>query len=561
MLGKPVGPRWKEILRGLFVDDVIRKSGGIDVYVIRDEANVRPEASRARYPQQRSFAGYGWSVVVTAATAALGMALYHRLGIANTNVLMIDLLAVVIVVLRFGRGPAIVGSILSVAAFDYTVVPPYFSFDVSDSQYLITFLVMLVTALVMGTLADRLQRQTDGSRRRERRTAALLDLAKELTATPEKSKIVRAAVTHISQVFACDAIVLLADREQKLVIIAKTGDRLFEDEKEQGVAQWVFDHGQMAGATTNTLPFAKGLYLPLQSTRGVSGVLGVFAADVPKLSDPERLHLLEAFANQTASAVERASSAEDAQRAWERVEAEFIRNTLLSGVSHDLRTPLAVITGSATTLLESGSSASAEIRKDLLGTIASEAAYMDRFVNNLLDMTRLESGGLQFKKDLHPLEEIIGSALRRLKSRVEGRTISVEIGKDLPLVCVDEALFQQVLINLLDNAVEYTDAGVPIHIYAAAEEQRVRIVIADEGPGLPMDAPSRVFQKFYRSASGTNHRGIGLGLAICKGIVELHGGTITAGNRHGMRGAEFTITLPQTNASLNAGGDSSQMGI
>ncbi len=420
VMGKPVGARWKEIFRGSFVDDVIRKSGAIDVYVIRDQADLKPERSRRRTTGEVNWFGYGWAVGITATASAAGVLLYHKLGIANTNVIMIDLLAVMLVALRFGRGPAIAAAVLSVGAFDYTVVPPYFSFAVSDSQYLITFLVMLLTALVMGTLADRLQRQTDASRRRERRTAALLDLAKELAATPEKAKIVQAAVTHISQVFACQAIVLLVNRQQKLSFAANTGNSSLDDEKEQGVAQWVFDHGQIAGATTNTLPFAKGLYLPLQSTRGVSGVLGVFAADAPRLADPERLHLLEAFASQTASAVERASLAEEAQHAWERVEAEFIRNTLLSGVSHDLRTPLAVITGSATTLLESDGAAGAEVRKDLLRTIAAEAAYMDRFVNNLLDMTRLESGGLQLKKELHPLQEIVGSSLQRLKDGWRG---------------------------------------------------------------------------------------------------------------------------------------------
>jgi two-component system sensor histidine kinase KdpD len=575
VLGKPEGRRWKERLTGSFVDEVIRKSGAIDVYVIRDETAVTP---RKRQPQQHrptAWKGYLWSVLITAATAALGIVLCHRFSIANSNVLMIDLLGVVVVALRFGRGPAACAAALSVAAFDFTVVPPYYSFTVTDQQYLITFAVMLLTALIIGALTDRLQSQSEASRRRERRTAALLDLAKELAATPETAKIVQAAVTHVSQVFSCRAVILLANRKQPLSAVPVTpgvgegkgegkgeggGERRetepnpLDDEKEQSVAQWVFDHGELAGATTDTLPFAKGLYLPLKSSRGIVGVLGVFSEATSRLSDPDRLHLLEAFANQTALAVERTKLADESREAWERVEAEFLRNTLLSGVSHDLRTPLAAITGSASSLAETNA-LSDDTRRELARDIVTESERMERLITNLLDMTRLESSGFSLRKEWHALDEIIGAAIRAASKRLHTRTVTTHLPPQLPLVFVDAVAMEQVLTNLLDNAATYTPTATAIDIRVENRGSQLTLEVADHGPGLPPGDPQRVFQKFFRGGTTptTSHsddgsrRGVGLGLAICKGIVELHEGTISAqnwidGDRIG--GALFRIQLP-----------------
>jgi two-component system, OmpR family, sensor histidine kinase KdpD len=556
VLGKPDGRRWKEWFRGSFVDEVIRKSGAIDVYVIRDESGVGPQK---RLPQERKpivWVGYIWSVVVTVATAALGVLLCHHLDIANSNVLMIDLLGVVLVALRFGRGPAILAAVVSVAAFDFTVVPPYYSFAVTDRQYLITFTIMLFTALIIGALTDRLQHQSEASRRRERRTAALLELAKELGATPETAKIAEAAVAHVSQVFTCRAVILLVNRRQQLCTaplpsVAETNASPLEDEKEQSVAQWVFEHGELAGATTDTLPFAKGLYLPLKSSRGVVGVLGVFAEEGERFSDPERLHLLEAFANQTALAVERAMLAEESREAWERVEAEFLRNTLLSGVSHDLRTPLAAITGSASSLAETDT-LSDDTRRELARDIVGESERMERLITNLLDMTRLESSAFSLTKEWHALDEIVGAAIRGAQKRLGDHPVTTHLPADLPLVLVDAVALEQVLGNLLDNAATYTPAGTPIEIRASKSGTLLTIEVADHGPGLPPGDPQRVFQKFFRGGvNQTNgrsddgsRRGVGLGLAICKGIVELHGGTITAENRPDGGGALFRIQLP-----------------
>jgi two-component system sensor histidine kinase KdpD len=319
-------------------------------------------------------------------------------------------------------------------------------------------------------------------------------------------------------------------------------------DKELGVVQWVFDHGETAGRGTGTLPAAAGVFLPMKATRGVAGVLGLINPQEAH-QDPERLHLLEAFANQSAMALERAVFAEESRRAWERVEAEFMRNTLLSGVSHDLRTPLAAITGAASSLAESEGLSDA-VRRDLAGDIVGEAERMERLITNLLDMTRLEAGGFALRKEWQPLDEIIGAAMSHMRKRLEKHAVSARLPPELPLLHADAVALEQVFANLLDNAATYTAPGTHIDVTATAAGERMTVEIADRGPGLPTGDPARVFQKFFRGPARANgasddgtRRGVGLGLAICKGIVELHGGTITAENRPD-GGALFRLILP-----------------
>jgi len=272
-------------------------------------------------------------------------------------------------------------------------------------------------------------------------------------------------------------------------------------------------------------------------------VLGVSPAVPGRLSDPEQLRLLESFANQTALALERAALAEEAQQAWMKVEAELMRNTLLSSVSHDLRTPLAAITGAASSLLSDNPSLPADARRELAQTVADEAERMERLINNLLDMTRLESGGLYVHKEWQPLQELIGAALRHSERRLDGRPVHVDVPADLPLAQLDAVSVEQVLLNLLDNAVEHTPPGTPIDITGRATREGVTVEVADRGPGLPDGTEERIFQKFFRGPSAGSRRGIGLGLSISRGLIEAHGGTIHAANRPG-GGATFRFTLP-----------------
>ena len=305
------------------------------------------------------------------------------------------------------------------------------------------------------------------------------------------------------------------------------------------------DHERVAGCGTDTLPAASGTYVPLRAPRGTVGAVGIFSSE--GILPVDQRQLVEAFASQAAVALERAALAEEARAAWERVEAEFLRNTLLSGVSHELRTPLAAIIGSSTALNDAGDKVPAETRRQMLDTITHESERMDRLINNLLDMTRLESGGLVLKREWQPIQDVIVSALHHLKSRLGNREVITAIPRDLPLVNMDGVAIEQVLANLIDNAVEYTPPDTPLEIGAKLDGGAVAVEVADRGPGLPPETETRVFEKFFRAVKGEGRRGIGLGLAIARGIVEIHGGSIGAAGRPG-GGAVFRFTLPISGA-------------
>jgi two-component system, OmpR family, sensor histidine kinase KdpD len=540
--GKPGGlPRWRERLFGSVVDELVRKSGDIDVYVITGERDTPTAGGRRPPPRVADWSAYAGAVAIVAVCTAVAWLMAPRFELSN--LIMVYLLGVVLVSARFGRAPSVLAALLGVAAFDYFFVPPYLTFAVSDTQYLVTFLVMFVVAMVISTLTVRLNRQAESARQRERHTAALYGMSRDLAQLRGVEDLAAVAVRHIKDVFASDAGVLLPDAGGRPVLRAGSLASAEDDSTERGVSQWVYEHGQSAGLGSDTLPGARARYLPLIGSRGPVGVLAVRPPDPQTLAAPEAGHLLEAFAAQTALAIERAFLADEAHRAGLRVESERLRNTLLSSVSHDLRTPLATITGAASSLLGGADRLDPAARHELLEAIHEEADRLNRLVNNLLDMIRVESGALALQKDWHPLEELVGVALTRLGGRLGDRPVTTELPPDLPLLPVDGLLMEQVLINLLDNAVKYTPSGTPIEISASLVDGCLRLDIADRGPGLTAGDESRVFEKFYRGSRTGTARGVGLGLTICRGIVEAHGGTITAANRPG-GGAIFRILLP-----------------
>jgi two-component system sensor histidine kinase KdpD len=543
VVGKPRRRLWTRILIGSIVDALVQGSGDIDIYVISAEQEQQSKQSMPPAPLGRraipsDWEPYGWATAVIAlATGAAWLTLpFFELA----NLVMVYLLGIVVVATRYGRGPSLMASILSVAALDFFFVPPVFTFAVTDVRYLFTFMVMLIVGLVTSSLAVRIRMQAEAARHREQRTAALYAMSRELASTRGLDELMTIAVRHISEVFRSQTVMLLpAASEGGLASWA--GGQFTLDSNELGVAKWVHEHHQPAGLGTATLPGATALYLPLQAPRGPVGVLGVRPADRHALDSPDQLHQLETFANQTALAIERAHLADEAQDAQVRIETERLRNSLLSSVSHDLRTPLATITGAATTILENGAKLDAKTRQDLLESVREEAERLNRLVQNLLEMTRLESGALQLRRDWHPLEEVIGAALSRLSKQLADRRVDTHVPSDLPLVPIDDVLIEQVLVNLLDNAVKYTPHSSPIRILATATDEAVTVEVADHGPGLPRGEEDKVFDKFYRGlASG---RGAGLGLAICQGIVKAHGGHIWAQNLP-EGGVAFLFTLP-----------------
>ncbi len=537
VVGKPRRRLWTRILIGSIVDALVQGSGDIDIFVISAERQqgVSPSLIRRR-AIPTDWAPYIWAMAVVA--LASGVAWLTLPFFELANLVMVYLLGIVVVATRYGRGPSLTASVLSVAALDFLFVAPVFTFAVSDVRYLFTFAVMLLVGLVTSSLAARIRMQAVAARQREERTAALYAMSRELASTRGVDQLLTIAVRHISEVFRSQVVVLLPGAGG---LVPSGGGQFALDSNELGVAKWVHEHHQPAGLGTATLPGAAALYLPLQAPRGPVGVLGVRPADAHALDAPDQLHQLETFANQTALAIERAQLADEAQQAQVRMETERLRNSLLSSVSHDLRTPLATITGAASTILESGSRLDAQTRQELLESVREEADRLNRLVQNLLEMTRLESGALQLRREWHPLEEVIGAALSRLGKELADRRVDTRVPPDLPLVPIDDVLVEQVLVNLLDNAAKYTPRESPIRIMATATDRAVTVEVADRGPGLPRGEEDKVFEKFHRGVEGG--RGVGLGLAIAQGIVKAHGGRIWAQNLP-EGGVAFLFTLP-----------------
>lgn len=541
VVGKPERPLWKRIVMGSIVDTLVQGSGEIDVYVISgDRDDSRPVPPRP-WRRRAHGAPYGAAAAAVAISTAIAWAMFPAFGVSN--LIMVYLLGVIVVATRYGHGPSLLATLLSVAAFDFFFVPPYFTFAVSDTEYLVTFAVMLVVALVISSLAVRIRAQAESARERERRMAALYAMSRELAGTRGARELREVAVRHIGEVFRTEVVVLLPQPDGPLAPAPGESAQFPMDTSELAVGQWVHEHGQVAGLGTDTLPGASGLYLPLIGSRGTVGVLGLRPRDPRPLQAPEQLHQLEAFASQTALAIERARLAEDAERAQVRVETERLRNSLLSSVSHDLRTPLASITGAASTLLEHEAGLDARTRRDLLETLHEEADRLNRLVQNLLEMTRLESGALQLHSEWHPVEEVVGAALGRFGKALARRPVTTHVPSELPLVPMDDVLIEQVLINLIDNVLKYTPAESPIDVTAEDTGGAVLIAVADRGPGLPPGEERRIFEKFHRTEGAPTVRGAGLGLAICQGIVRAHGGRIWAENRPG-GGVIVRFTLP-----------------
>ena len=550
IVGAPKRRGWRAWLRPSTSTQLLRHARGFDLTAIA----LPEQAESQRAPRSRATVAdsspirwprYGWALVTTLLCSAVAFGLYPRFELAN--LVMVYLLGVTVAGLRFGRGPAVMTAILNVAAFDFFFVPPRFSFAVSDVQYLLTFSVMLTIALVIANLVASVRQQTRVAGARERRTALLYAMSRELAATRGISGMARVAVRHLAEVFQIKAVVLLPDAEGKLHY---PRDRPLENSfrsADLAVAQWVADHSRQAGLGTDTLPAATGLYLALGDERQRLGVLAVLPSNPRRVLLPEQRHLLETFASQIGLALERARLAEVAEAAGLAAERESLRNTLLASISHDLRTPLAVMAGAGSTLAEHGAKLDEATRFSLAHSIETKAREMSELVSNVLDLMRFESGQVVLRRDWETLDDLVGTALQRLEVRLAGHAVELRMAPELPPVYVDATLIVQLFANLLDNAAKYTPAGTRVSVSAVADGTFVRVVVEDDGPGLPPGEPARLFDKFQRGNGEGTVVGVGLGLAICQAIVRAHGGEIEAQRRAG-RGARFEFTLPSSEA-------------
>jgi two-component system sensor histidine kinase KdpD len=546
VVGKPTHPRWRDLVQPSFLDDIVRQTREIDVYVISgDPEAAAPPTPPGRFEPRQSLALEGAAAAVLAVTLSTALG-WYAFGQEQSDSAMVYLLGVVLVAMRFGYVPSLLTAVLSVLAFDFFFVPPTFSFNVRDLRHVLTFSVMFVVAFVISHLTRRIRAQADAARGSERRTASLYAMSRELAFAQSRDVLLRTAERHLHDVFGAGVAVLLPGPDGTLEPFLADEGMLDVGDKDWAVAEWVWLHQQPAGAGTDTLPSSRALFVPLKGSRGRVGVLALYPAAHSRLSDPDERQLLGTFAGLIGSAVERTQLADEARQARLRAETEQLRNSLLSSVSHDLRTPLAVVTGATSALLDEHGPRDESARRELLETAHEESLRLNRLVRNLLDMTRLEAGALRVQKELQPIEEVVGAALERMEGRLEGREVTTSVPDDLPLAPFDSALIEQVLINLLENATKYTPAGSPIDITARAEEGSVVVEVADRGPGVAAKDTERVFEKFYRAREGEGG-GVGLGLTICRGIVSAHGGRIWVESREG-GGASFRFTIPLEHA-------------
>jgi two-component system sensor histidine kinase KdpD len=538
--GKPNHSRWIELFRGSVVDSLIRLSGPIDVYVINSEAEPQQtrrivEGWRPHRPLGRYLLGL---LLVAGAT---GISALLSPYISPTNMVVVYLLAVVFAAVYLGRGPAVITSILGVAAFDYFFVPPHLTLAVSDTEYLLTFFGLLGVGLVISQLTAQIREQADAAKLREVQTVALYELGRDLTETAGTEAVTQTAIAHIGQTFSREVAIFLPVDEFLKVFATSAGLAISDDDL--AVAAWTFEHEQPAGRGTDTLPEASMRYQPLKTMRGAVGVLGVKPSMPDRFLTRDQLRTLDAFANQVALAIERARLAEKTRQNEMLEITDKLQNALLNSISHDLRTPLVSITGALSSLANEQVTLDEPARRNLIETASEEADRLNRLVGNLLDMTRLESGAMRVKRNATDIQDLVGSSLEEIGTRLGHRSITVEVPDSLPLVSMDFVLIQRVLVNVIDNGLKYSPSDSPIEIRAQMAGAFVEITVADRGVGIPPEDLTRIFDKFYRVQRPDNVNGTGLGLAIGKGIVDAHGGFISAENRPG-GGTIITIALP-----------------
>lgn len=541
VIGKPTHSRFRDRLRGSLLDEVVRGSGDIDVHVIRgdEEGGTKAppvaDAKRGAAPWS-AYVRAGLLIVATTLVSA-----FVRNIFPLPDLVVLYLLAVMIAAIRYGRGPSVVAAAFSVATYDYFFVPPYYTFAVADARYVLTFAMMFGVGLMVSELTARIKRQERDAVAREERTAVLYALSRELGAVDTTDLAADAIARHAASAFDGTAFVLVPAAEpQHLRVVAASSPSVVLDAKDHIVAKWVFEHQKVGGKGTDTLPGSKVLCAPLIASGACVAVLAIQPPEGTSIRTEQR-QFLDGLSRQAAVALERLRLSDEAAHAALRAKTEEMRSALLSAVSHDLRTPLAAITGASTSLRDD-TALGPEARADLLDSICGEAERLERLVANLLDMTRLSSGAFTLKREWVPLDEIVSSALARLDKLLGDRPIDVQIPAALPLLSIDPVLFEQLFINLLENASKYTPVGSPIEIGADVFENEARIEVRDRGPGLPDDAVELAFEKFYRG-SHVGVAGVGLGLSICRAIIEVHGGTISAHHRLG-GGAVFRLTLP-----------------
>jgi two-component system sensor histidine kinase KdpD len=513
---------------------------------------MRDRISDSRTFRDRLWPGPGnstWRLYLSAlaVVAISGIASWvaHELGLSNANVVMLFLAGVALVAARLGHGPAIASAILSVLVFDYFFVDPIFSFAPSDAQYFVDLAVMLGIAVLVSELTARLQSQLHAAQERERRTRQLCRRTRRLDGLVGLEELVQIAGHELSEIFGGDVVLFICDEDAKPQLCFGQGSHLATDPETQAAADAVALTRQPVGAASTTLSHVPARFVPLSNSQQLFGVLGVRGSDAGHFQVLEERNLLDTCANVVALSLERDRSLAKARQAESHVQAEQLRNSLLSSISHDMRTPLAMIAVTAAGLLDESVEQHGMTKTEMLKTIMDESKRLARRVENLLELARLNSGNIVLDRQWHVLVELLGVSISRMRTELTDHHVRVDVPDEFPLLWISDTLFEQVFVNLIENAVRYTPAGSSLHISAQASQDQVEIRFADNGPGLASGSEQKIFGQFSRGGAVVpdGQRGMGLGLAICQVIIRAHGGMISASNRT-EGGAEFEIVLP-----------------
>ncbi|HML29662.1 MAG TPA: DUF4118 domain-containing protein, partial [Hyphomicrobium sp.] len=483
-------------------------------------------------------------VTFGAMAVALGIAWSLEPWIGVESVDLVFLTAIVGVAAKLGLGPSLTASITGALLYNYFFLPPLFTFTITDAKNVAAFLSFVIVAVIVSNIAARMRSQTVIAVNRASTTESLYGFSRKLAGTGTLDDVLWATAFQIASMLKVRVVLLLPENGS---IAVKAGyppeDTL--DTSDLAAATWAWTNDRPAGRGSDTLPGSHRLFLPLRTARGIVGVVGIDSDRPGPLLTPDQRRLFDALVNQGALAIERVHLVEDVERAKRSIETERLRAALLTSLSHDLKTPLAAILGAATTMRDFSDKFDAESQAELLSTIIEESERLNRFIANLLDMTKLEAGAVTAKAEVHDVGEIIDAALKRAKKILGRHTIRNNMSAARLRVKADPVLLEQVLFNLLDNAAKYAPEGTTIDVDAWQDLDRIMIEIRDEGPGIPSDDVEKIFDKFYRANKADHVRaGTGLGLPISRGFMEIMGGTITAANRYDRTGALMTLTLP-----------------
>jgi len=544
ILGKSDRPRWFEMLHGSVVHDLIRKASPIGVHVVAGEAEELPAKTVRTRSVGEPFGldPYLVSTAMVAAATAIGMLIQQSVELPNIS--LVFLAAILVSAVRYGLWPSLYASLLSMLAYNFFFIPPIYTFTIADPANVLALIFFTIVAVLTSNLTARTRRQIVTAQRQVKTTAELYAFSRKLAGIGSLDDLLWAASFQVASMLKVRVIFLFPE-DGKMAVTAGYPPEDVADEADVAAARWCWDHKSPAGRGSDTLPGAKRLFLPLRTGSGIVGVVGL-DRDVPgPLFTPDERRLLDALLDQIAVSIERIRLVDDIDEARIQAETERTRSSLLTSISHDLRTPLASIIGSITSLRGYYGRYDERTRQDLMATVQDEAERLNRFVGNLLDMTRLESGALQIKAQRNDVAELVETAMRRAARILACHRVEVALAPGLPMLHVDAVLLEQVLFNLLDNAAKHSPAGSVIKIAANDLRDKVQITIADEGEGIPPEDLEAIFGKFHRIRTGDQRTaGTGLGLAVCRGFVEAFGGRIFAANRTDRRGAVFTVLLP-----------------